>query len=109
LINGIDQEHRRQGVDQNQSSSAPYSDAGVIQSSHTQFGDPKVVPDNIQPWLCITVMAGNDMEKRVELRVYFTLLLLFESLSVRSSRACRKNEGNLKVANMGNRARMPGS
>ena len=72
------------------------------ESSFAQIENPEVVvPDNMQLGLCITVMAGNDMEKKYVSNLASILLCIFYShlLEVLLC-ACRQSEESLKAAYM---------
>jgi hypothetical protein len=65
----------------------------------------QLVRDNIQPVLCIIVMASDDMETRhgVELRIYFTLRLL--EVRARADRT-KETFGSIHWHHLAKRARM---
>lgn len=60
---------------------APINNASVYESHFSQFRNPEVVPDNMQPGLCVTVMAGDDKE------THMSIFASFSFPPVESSRA----------------------
>jgi hypothetical protein len=65
---------------------------------------PEIVPENIQPVLCITVMGGDDMEPYISSFVSNLLCFFHFRLLGVLGRA-----GRIKEVDMGIRARMPDS